>query len=92
MPPNAKEDIELAERLTRIEAAIEALRADLARYFAEHADHEGRLRVLERGQVTSIAQVDNLATRVNSLTARINAWAGANSVGAIVAAVIGWFR
>ena len=85
MSPDAREDIELAERLTRIEASIEALRADLARYFAEHADHEGRLRVLERGQATNIARVDNL-------TARVNAWGGVNSVGAVIAAIIGWFR
>jgi hypothetical protein len=96
-------DIEQAERLVRIEAAIEALRADLARFLAEHVDHEKRIQALEREQKVHCTLLDNSKERmddhlnghddkVESLSKRVNTWGGSNSVAAVIAAVIGWFR
>jgi hypothetical protein len=81
MPPDIDE-VELATTLSELKSGQAALRADLARYFAEaqkqRDDHEGRIRILEKEQTT--------------LAARVKTWSSINTIGAAIAGVVGWFR
>jgi len=105
MPPdnNPIQDVELAERLVRIEASIEqvgnridsavcALRADVARYFDTLQDHEIRIRGVEKEQSHQSERLKGQSDRLGSLSDRVNAWGVTNSVGALVAGIVGWFK
>jgi len=103
MPPNPVDEVALAERLARIEQGVESLRvyieqevkglrSDLSHYFAQLADHEARLRIIEREQSIHDTQIKAHEGRIGSLSNRVNAWGATNSLGAALAAVLAWFR
>jgi hypothetical protein len=78
-----------SERIARIEEQITAMRADMLRYFSEfndvHAEHGKRLSNIE---IESARQDE----RIQTLTGAVRAWNTINSIGASVAAAIGWFK
>ena len=100
---NPTEEVELAERLVKIESSIErvgsridsavvALRADITHYFATLQDHETRVRSLEQEQTRHCGHIKAHAEKLSSLSARVNAWGSTNTIGAIVAGAIAWFK
>jgi len=89
---DANDFMDLKLHIVQIEAGIEAIRSDTARFVAAHQDHEQRLRRVETKALDCGHELDEVERRIDKVEQKVDAWGWTNGALAAIAGMIGWFR